>query len=179
MNLQNGTPHQQVELKEIPLDVTDHIPQSGTCSSCGRKVKGDIPEGCQYFYGPRCTSFVASLVSRGIPRRVVEDLLRDNGLFVTSHGEPIRISQGGIQRMLDRAVLRCATIMTLFLDWPEVHRSIILTKLAGVCLAPRDASPSALGNDLGIGDHLHDSWGKKRECLPGAPRRLVWLSDIR
>ena len=23
------------------------------------------------------------------------------------------------------------------------------------------------------------SWGKKRECLPGAPRRLVWLSDIR
>ena len=60
VNLQDGTPHQQVELKEIPLDVTDHIPHSGTCSSCGRKVKGDIPEGCQYFYGPRCTSFVAT-----------------------------------------------------------------------------------------------------------------------
>ena len=103
VNLKDGTPIQQVELKAIQFDVTDHVPQSGTCSSCGRKVKGDIPEGCQYFYGPRFTSFVASLVSRGVPRRVVEDRLRDKGLFVTSHGEPVRISQGGIQRMLDRS----------------------------------------------------------------------------
>ena len=77
MNLQNGTPHQQVELKEIPLDVTDHIPQSGTCSSCGHSVTGEIPEGSQYFYGPRFTAFVASLVSHGVSRRVVEELLRD------------------------------------------------------------------------------------------------------
>ena len=103
VNLKDGTPIQQVELKAIQFDVTDHVPQSGTCSSCGRKVKGDIPEGCQYFYGPRCTSFVASLVSRGVPRCVVEDLLRDKGLFVTSHCESVRISQGVIQRMLDRS----------------------------------------------------------------------------
>lgn len=103
VNLKDGTPTQQVELKEIPFDVTDHIPQSGTCSSCGHSVTGEIPEGSQYFYGPRFTAFVASLVSHGVSRRVVEELLRDAGLFVTNHGEPIRISQGGIQRMLDRS----------------------------------------------------------------------------
>ena len=43
------------------------------------------------------------LTSEPVNRRVVEELLRENGLFVTSHGEPIRISQGGIQRMLDRS----------------------------------------------------------------------------
>ena len=45
VNLKDGTPTQQVELKEIPFDVTDHIPQSGTCSSCGHSVTGEIPEG--------------------------------------------------------------------------------------------------------------------------------------
>lgn len=101
--LRDSTARQQIELKKIQFEVTDHIPLRGTCSSCGRQVKGEIPKEYQFFYGAQLTAFVASLTSRGVTRRTVEDLLRDKGLFMTVCGEPVRISQGGIQRMLDRS----------------------------------------------------------------------------
>lgn len=87
--------HQFIELPEIKLDVRHLILYRARCAGCGKTVKAVIPPEQRSGFGPRLSALVAELCGvHGDSRRAVQDFL------LSVLGLPI--SQGGIQKVLDR-----------------------------------------------------------------------------
>ena len=87
--------HQHIEMPEPRLEVMHIILHRGRCPHCGRLVKALIPPEKRSGFGPRLSANIAELCGmHGDSRRAVQDYL------LSVFGLPI--SQGGIQKVLDR-----------------------------------------------------------------------------
>jgi len=88
--------HQHIELPEIVMTVIHFILCEGECVACGKINKGYLPSEYATGFGPRFSALIAELGGiQGNSREVIQT-------FCSSVlGVPI--SQGGIQKVLDRA----------------------------------------------------------------------------
>ena len=87
--------HQFIELPEITLDVRHLILYRARCAGCGKTVKAVIPREQRTGFGSRLSALMAELCGvHGDSRRAVQDFL------LSVLGLPV--SQGGIQKVLDR-----------------------------------------------------------------------------
>jgi len=87
--------HQFLELPPIQLIVQHIILYRGQCADCGRTVKALVPPKQRAGFGPYISAMIAELCgAHGDSRRSVQDFL----FSVFS----LPISQGGIQKVLDR-----------------------------------------------------------------------------
>ena len=91
--------HQQIELPEIPLDVTHFRLFKGHCVRCGKKLRahiGQLSPHHQVGFGPRLTALVGLLGGVvGVSRRDTQQVL--HSVF------GLHASLGAIQKMIDRA----------------------------------------------------------------------------
>jgi transposase len=95
-NLEPYYTHQVVELPEIVLCVLHVILYRGRCACCGKAVKAHIPFALRTGFGPRLSAMIIELAgAHGDSRRAVQDFLQ----AVLS----LRISQGAIQKIIDRS----------------------------------------------------------------------------
>jgi transposase len=77
------------------MDIQHFILHQGTCSSCGRTLKAQIPSAHQAGYGPRLTALVGQLAGmHRSSRRLIQDFCHS-----VLH---IPISLGAVQKMIDR-----------------------------------------------------------------------------
>ena len=86
---------QHIEITAAPVIVVEDQVYKGKCSQCGHTVSGTVPEEHVQRFGPRISAFIAYLDSLGVTRRQIQEILQD------VLGIPI--SQGGIQKVIDRA----------------------------------------------------------------------------
>lgn len=87
--------HQHIELPEIELLVTHFALYRGRCQHCGHVRKGYTPSTCQTGYGPRVSALLSELCGiNGNSRHMAQTFL--------SSVLGLKISQGGIQKVLDR-----------------------------------------------------------------------------
>ena len=87
--------HQVIELPEIVMRVTHVVLHEARCPQCSRLLKPPLPEEHRYGYGPRLTALIGELSGgQRDSRSAVQE-------FCTSV-LGVRISQGAIQRCLDR-----------------------------------------------------------------------------
>ena len=87
--------HQVVELPEIELDVTHIILYRGRCQHCQKVVKAFIAPEQRAGFGPRLSAMIAVMAgTQADSRRIIQDFL----FSVLG----LRISQGGIQNVIDR-----------------------------------------------------------------------------
>ncbi|MEW6233684.1 MAG: IS66 family transposase [Chloroflexota bacterium] len=87
--------HQLIELPVINLLVRHIILYRARCAGCGKTVKAVIPPAQRSGFGPRLSALIAELCgAHGDSRRAVQDFL------LSVLGLPI--SQGGVQKVLDR-----------------------------------------------------------------------------
>lgn len=88
--------HQHIELPVIQPNVEHIILYRGRCTSCGKISKAVIPYAKRAGFGPRFSAAVVELCGiHGDSRRAVQDYCQ------SVFGVPI--SQGGIQKIVDRA----------------------------------------------------------------------------
>lgn len=88
--------HQVIEFPKIDLEVTHIILYRGQCARCGKTAKALIPSEKRTGYGPRLSALIAEMVGTHIDsRRTVQN-------FCASVLD-LSISQGGIQKILERA----------------------------------------------------------------------------
>lgn len=88
--------HQVIEVPEIQMDVLHLILTKGTCKSCGKVVRAEIPREHRAGYGPRLSALIAEISgiqgnSRETVRTFCESVLN------------VSISTGAIQKVIDRA----------------------------------------------------------------------------
>jgi len=88
--------HQVIELPEIEMDVLHFILNQGTCTKCGKVVKGQLPRERQTGYGPRLSALIAEVSGvQGNSRETVRTFCQSVLGF--------SISSGAIQKVIDRA----------------------------------------------------------------------------
>lgn len=88
--------HQHIELPEIVMSVVHFVLYQGRCTNCGKIAKGYVPGQYQTGYGPRLSALIAEIGGiDGNSRETIQTFL------ASVLGIPI--SQGGIQKVLDRA----------------------------------------------------------------------------
>ena len=86
---------QFIELKQELLEVTHFHVYVGYCAKCGKKVYGVVPEKYRRAYGSLLTAFIGYIDSQtATTRRQTQKIIQE-----VFHGV---ISQGGIQKILDR-----------------------------------------------------------------------------
>ena len=95
--------HQYFDIPFILATVLHFVCYRGVCTKCGKVHVGKVPAEFSTGYGPGFSSLVTYLSLLGVSRRGLEQLLTDPGLVQTSHGEGVHISQGGLDRIFDRA----------------------------------------------------------------------------
>lgn len=94
-NIKEYYRHQVYEMPQPILQVTHYSLQEGQCVLCGKTVRAHLPREFRFGFGNRIHAIIAELVLRGLTRQNVQ-------VFLASvYGLPI--SQGGIQKCLDRA----------------------------------------------------------------------------
>lgn len=87
--------HQVIELPEIQMNVRHIILYRGDCTHCGKTCKAVIPSHMRTGFGPRLSALIMEFCgTHGDSRRAAQDFL----FSVLG----IRISQGAIQRVLER-----------------------------------------------------------------------------
>lgn len=87
--------HQVLELPPIEMDIQHFILHQGSCGSCGRTLKAQIPHEHQAGYGPRLTALVGQLAgTHRRSRRLIQDFCHD-----VLH---IPMSLGAVQKLIDR-----------------------------------------------------------------------------
>ena len=101
-NLEPFYRHQYFEIPTILVKVLRIILYRGRCSNCGKVCKGKAPREFQVGYGPNLSALAQGLITLGLSRRGLLEFLRDKGFVLTSHGEGLQISHGGLNRILDR-----------------------------------------------------------------------------
>jgi transposase len=95
-NLEPYYTHQIIELPEIVLSVLHLILYKGLCPNCGKTGKAHIPFALRTCFGPRLSAMIVELTgAHGDSRRAVQDFLP---LMFS-----LRISQGAMQKIIDRA----------------------------------------------------------------------------
>jgi transposase len=93
--------HQFVELPTLQLDVEHLILYRGHCAGCGKLRKALILPDRRVGFGPRLSALVAELCGvHGDSRRAIQDFL-----FSVLR---LPVSQGGIQKILDRMAVAIA-----------------------------------------------------------------------
>lgn len=75
----------------------------GRCAKCGKEVKATISDGYRTGYGPNFTAFVGTMSAfLGCTRRPLLDFLTKSGYFHTEEDEPVPLSLGGLNKLLER-----------------------------------------------------------------------------
>lgn len=88
--------HQEVDLPKIYLIVRHFLLHLGRCTSCGKKIKAQVPTGHDTGYGPRLSGLIALLSGdHGDSRETVQRFCQQ---FLGLH-----ISLGAVQKVLNRA----------------------------------------------------------------------------
>lgn len=88
--------HQEIELPEIPLEVTHFMLYQGQCTCCDKTVKAVLPLEHRTGFGARLSAFIADNSGiQGNSRRMVQVFCRSILKF--------DISLGAIQKIVDRA----------------------------------------------------------------------------
>jgi transposase len=90
--------HQHIELPEIIMTVIHFVLYQGRCKSCGKTVKGHIPQEYQTGYGPRLSALIAEMGG-------IAGNSRDTIQAFCSSVLGFHISLGAIQKVIDRASL--------------------------------------------------------------------------
>ncbi|WP_290895650.1 IS66 family transposase [Hoeflea sp.] len=87
--------HQHIELPQIVMRVLHFELFKGRCCHCGKTVKGHVPSEYRTGYGPCLSALIAELAGiDGASRETIQTFL--------SSVLGIAISQGGIQKVIDR-----------------------------------------------------------------------------
>lgn len=94
--------HQHLEIPQILALVKHFLLHKGTCTQCGREVKAKVPTEYSTGYGPNFSAFAMFLATLGMSRRGILELFTDKGFFMTSHGEGIPLSHGGLNKIFMR-----------------------------------------------------------------------------
>lgn len=88
--------HQHIELPRIVMTVIHFILYQGECTACGRINKGYLPSEYTTGFGPRLSALISEIGGiQGNSRETIQSFC--------SSVLGIPISQGGIQKVLDRA----------------------------------------------------------------------------
>ena len=189
--------HQHIELPEIEMQVTHFLLQEGQCVSCGKIGKGIAPDGFQVGYGPRLTGLIGELSgsqrsSRSAVKEFCQSVLR------------IPISQGGIQRYVDRVsqaivpyyeaiAARARSARVNFIDetswyqhgvlawlWVMVNTSVAFFSVKGS--RSKEAFDELVGHWAGIlvsdGYGVYRKWvNEQQTCLAHLIRRAEGLAE--
>ena len=88
--------HQHIEVRQPALDVTHFVLHRGRCTGCGKITNASIPHEFRFGFGSRLHALIVELCGiQGVSREGAQSLLQS--IFHLS------ISQGGMQKCLDRA----------------------------------------------------------------------------
>lgn len=115
---------QHIEITAAPVIVVEDQVYKGKCSQCGHTVSGTVPEEHVQRFGPRISAFIAYLDSLGVTRRQIQEILQD------VLGIPI--SQGGIQKVIDRASEQSSLTTNSLRKGCVIVRLITATRQVGV-----------------------------------------------
>ncbi len=65
--------------------------------------EGACAKGYRTGYNSLFTAMVALFSTLSMSHDKILEVVRDSGLFTTSHGEPVPLSDGGLQRLIERS----------------------------------------------------------------------------
>ena len=102
MNLEPFYRQQYFDIPTILVKVLHIILYRGTCRNCGKVCKVKASRKFQVWYGPNLSDLVQGLITLGLSRRGLLEFLHDKGFVRTSNGEGLKISHGGLNRILGR-----------------------------------------------------------------------------
>ena len=98
---------QHIELPVLLAHVIHYALMKGTCAHCGKIVKASvssIPQEHQTGYGSNFTAFIGAIVvALGCTRRPLLELIVDSGFLMTEEGEPLPLSLGTLNKLIDRS----------------------------------------------------------------------------
>ena len=87
--------HQEIELPEIQLEITQFLLHHGNCADCGKMAKASLPGAHRSGYGVRLSAFIANAAGiEGASRTTIQEFCRSVLKF--------DISLGAIPKVIDR-----------------------------------------------------------------------------